>query len=61
MQKRYSVHLEDILKSIQKIERYTRGFSFAMFSENDLVKDAVVRNLEIIGEETSLKTGGINI
>jgi len=42
--------LTDILESITKIERYTTGLSFDQFEANDMVLDAVVRNLEIIGE-----------
>ena len=42
--------LHDILECIEKIERYTRDMSFDEFVRNDLVVDAVIRNLEIIGE-----------
>lgn len=42
--------LNDILDAIDKIERYTAGLSFKAFAQNDLVVDAVVRNLEVIGE-----------
>jgi uncharacterized protein with HEPN domain/predicted nucleotidyltransferase len=42
--------VEDILDAVAKIERYTRGMTFDSFAANDLVADAVVRNIEIIGE-----------
>lgn len=42
--------IQDILKSIQKIEIYVEGLTAAQFKKNELVIDAVVRNLEIIGE-----------
>lgn len=42
--------LQDILECIEKIERYTKDMSFDEFSKNDLVVDAVIRNLEVIGE-----------
>ncbi len=42
--------LHDILESIEKIERYTKNLSFDEFVKNNLVVDAVIRNLEIIGE-----------
>ena len=42
--------LEDILKAIEKVERYTTGMSFGEFESNELVVDAVTRNLEVIGE-----------
>ena len=50
MQKDYRVYLEDILDSIKKIEEYTEGLSHQNFIKNNLVVDAVIRNLEIIGE-----------
>ena len=42
--------LDDMLGAIEKIERYTDGVSFEQFEANDMVTDAVVRNLEIVGE-----------
>ncbi len=39
-----------MLESIDKIERYTAGLSFDQFEANEMVVDAVVRNLEIIGK-----------
>lgn len=44
------VYLEDILAAIQRIERYLRDVQFQQFTHNQLLADAVVRNLEIIGE-----------
>lgn len=40
----------DILKSIDKIDRFAKGMTLLQFKKNELVIDAVVRNLEIIGE-----------
>ena len=42
--------LTDILEAIDKVERYTASLSFEAFEGNDMAVDAVVRNLEIIGE-----------
>ena len=42
--------LEDILNAIEKIERYTENLMFEELCENDMAIDAIVRNLEIIGE-----------
>lgn len=42
--------LEDILISIQKIEDYIGGMSFEGFKDDSRTIDAVLRNLEIIGE-----------
>ncbi|WP_338324568.1 DUF86 domain-containing protein [Anaerobacillus alkaliphilus] len=35
-----------------KIETYTAGLSFDDFIENDLVSDAVIKNILVIGEAT---------
>ncbi|MBU7016643.1 MAG: DUF86 domain-containing protein [Theionarchaea archaeon] len=35
---------------MKKIQNYVTGLKYTDFVENDLVIDAVVRNLEIIGE-----------
>ncbi len=42
--------LNDILRSIHKIQKYTKGKSYDEFIVDDLLVDGVVRNLEIIGE-----------
>ena len=42
--------IEDILLSISAIERYVSDLSKEEFAEQDLIQDAVVRRLEIIGE-----------
>jgi len=44
------LYVEDILKSIEKIKRYTAGMSFGDFIRDEKTIDAVLRNLEIIGE-----------
>lgn len=43
-------YLEHIQDAIGKIQRYVAGMSEAGFMADDLVQDAVIRNLEIIGE-----------
>jgi uncharacterized protein with HEPN domain len=50
MPRDYRVSLEDIVEAIGKIRRYTTGLSFKDFAEDEKTMDAVVRNLEIIGE-----------
>lgn len=42
--------LEDILYSLEKIFKYTDNIDFDEFISNDMIKDAVERNFEIIGE-----------
>jgi len=39
-----------MLEAITKIERYTSGIDLAAFRADEMRVDAVVRNLEIIGE-----------
>lgn len=50
MSRNWLFYLEDIVESARKIRRYTEGLTFAQFRAQDLIVDAVVRNLEIIGE-----------
>lgn len=50
MSRDYRLYLEDIEEACRKILRYTDGLSFAAFIDDDKTFDAVVRNLEIIGE-----------
>lgn len=45
--------LQDILAAIQKIGAYTEGMNEEQFLASEMVKDAVIRNLEIIGEATN--------
>ena len=40
----------DILEAIRKIKLYTEGMNYDEFLKDDKTKDAVLRNLEIIGE-----------
>ncbi len=42
--------LEDILECAEKIALYTKGITIEDFRQNSMLQDAVVRNLEIIGE-----------
>jgi len=44
------VYLEDILEAGEKIRSYVAGFDLASFQADAKTIDAVVRNLEIIGE-----------
>ncbi len=50
MPRDYRVYLEDILQAIEKIGRYTAGLSAETLTRDDKTLDAVVRNLEVIGE-----------
>jgi uncharacterized protein with HEPN domain len=44
------VYLEDILEAAHKIRLYTAGLSFEAFCDDSKTADAVIRNLEVIGE-----------
>ncbi|MBE3570381.1 MAG: DUF86 domain-containing protein [Bacillales bacterium] len=46
------VFLEDILSAAEKIEKYTKGLSYDDFLDNDLVTDAVIKNILVIREAT---------
>jgi len=46
----YRLYLDDILEAAEKIERYLQGVSFQEFTRDSMRVDAVLRNLEIIGE-----------
>ncbi|HOK66862.1 MAG TPA: DUF86 domain-containing protein [Anaerohalosphaeraceae bacterium] len=50
MPRQYKIYLQDILEAADKTCRYTEGMTYQTFCENSLVVDAVVRNLQIIGE-----------
>jgi uncharacterized protein with HEPN domain len=50
MSRDVSLYLDDILLACQKIHRYTAGMSFTDFMGDERTYDAVIRNLEIIGE-----------
>lgn len=47
---RLADRLAHVLEAIERIERYTRDMDELGFLANKLVQDAVIRNLEIIGE-----------
>jgi uncharacterized protein with HEPN domain len=50
MPRDYKVYLEDIVEAIRKIRFFTTGLSLQTFSSDVKTFDAVIRNLEIIGE-----------
>lgn len=44
------LYIADILKSVNKIEEYTKRINEEEFNKNTLIQDAILRRLEIIGE-----------
>ena len=50
MPRDHKVYLEDILAAIEKIQAFTRGSTKDSFARDAKTFDAVIRNLEVIGE-----------
>ncbi|MFI5402593.1 MAG: DUF86 domain-containing protein [Planctomycetota bacterium] len=50
MSREWRLFLEDILSSCSKIRRYAQGADLAALKRDEKTYDAIVRNLEIIGE-----------
>ncbi len=43
-------YLQDMLNSIQEIESFINGRNYEEFNENKMLKNAVIRSLEVLGE-----------
>jgi uncharacterized protein with HEPN domain len=54
MPRDFSVYLEDILAPAARIREYTSGISWEEFRKDQKTLDAVVRNLEVIGEAVKI-------
>jgi len=50
MSKDPSIYIRDMLAAARKVRRYTRDLSFEAFRGNEMAIDAVLRNLEVLGE-----------
>ena len=48
--------MEHIVQAIERIKRYTNGPRLADLVEDDMMYNAVVKNIEIIGEAANLLT-----
>ena len=48
-----NIYLRHILEAIESIEEYLKGFNYESFSKDKKTIDAVVRELEIIGEASN--------
>ena len=48
--RKIKLYVQDIIISIGKIEKYTKGFKFEEFIKDEKTIDAIVRNLSVIGE-----------
>ena len=47
---RVADYLRHVLEAIERIRKYTSGMNEEDFYSSQLVQDAVIRNIEIIGE-----------
>ena len=52
MSREYRLFLEDMCQACEKVIRHTQGLTRERFLKDDKTFDAVMRNLEIIGEAT---------
>jgi uncharacterized protein with HEPN domain len=50
---RLADYLEHMLRAIERITRYTEFLDEPAFLQNELVQDAVIRNLELLGEASN--------
>jgi len=53
MKKDNQVYITDIQNAIKRIEDYTNGVDFEIFQNEEMRHDAVIRQLEIVGEATN--------
>ena len=49
----WELFIFDIIESIEKIEKYIKNLSYEKFISDEKTKDAIVRNLELIGEASN--------
>ena len=49
-ERNWKLRANDILTCIEKIQEYTKGLTYDQFRDDAKTVDAVIRNLEIIGE-----------
>jgi len=50
MNKNDLAYIDHIFDCIRKIQQFSKGFNQKKFSEDELVQDAIIRNIEVIGE-----------
>ncbi len=53
MKRESNAYLKDILEAIRRVKEYTNNLDLEEFLSQKMVVDAVMRNLEIIGETVS--------
>jgi len=50
MSRQHELYIEDILNSIESIEKYRQNNPEKKLGSENILTDAVIRNLEVIGE-----------
>ena len=50
MLRNYEIYLEDVLEAVNRIQAYMEGITRMEFESNRMRFDAIIRNLEVIGE-----------
>jgi hypothetical protein len=55
----WRLYLEDIRSCCDRVLEYTSGLDFAGFIAHSMTYDAVIRNLEIIGEAAAAAITGV--
>ena len=53
--------IEDIITAINKIQTYIKNMDYETFSKNDMVLDAVLRNLEILVKLQKIYQKGLEL
>ena len=53
-ERKWGLFLMDILERIDRVKSYVAGFTYEEFLQDSKTQDAVVRNLEVIGEAARL-------
>ena len=62
MSKRSDIDLlDDILICMEKIQSYLNGLTYDQFSNDSKTQDAIIRNIEIIGEATKHLSDAIKL
>jgi uncharacterized protein with HEPN domain len=46
----WRLYADDIIEACGKVRRYISGMTYEAFAADELTRDAVIRNLEVIGE-----------
>jgi uncharacterized protein with HEPN domain len=50
MSREYRLYLSDIVEAQTRIQEYTKEMTYEEFAQSKITIDAVIRNLEVIGE-----------